>query len=331
MFTGKDFENMGKAAANEYVSDNKPLNTSITKIAEHYGLNTAQVARVVEQANVETYLKLNNASENKYTEFDPANSEKIASSLKFNVEKTAALNSDYDDIIPPEEFEIISGMSDNEIEALEKSDELFVKRAFKHINAALESRLEEVDESFSRESTTLYNLVKQAALETGQFDLVKQAMVTAVPDASTALIADAYAVKLKKEAARVNFDEVAPVKGMLNNEHPVVKSLVKMAILKEEYLTLKSLQKEAAGPTGRSLGRLLKSLGQTGKATAEVAGETAKGIASGVLRHKALAASGITGIAGIQLGKAKGRTMASKANVRFSKAYVERGKNLKPL
>jgi replication initiation and membrane attachment protein DnaB len=89
MFTGKDFENMGKAAAREYVNSNKPLNVSITKIAEHYGLNPMQVARVVEQANVETYLALNKASEDKYIEFEPADLTKISANLKTSNEKRA--------------------------------------------------------------------------------------------------------------------------------------------------------------------------------------------------------------------------------------------------
>ena len=328
---GKDFENMGKAAAAEYVGSNKPLNTSITKIAEHYGLNSAQVARVVEQANVETYLKLNNAADDKYIEFDPADSEKIASSLKFNVEKTAALNYDYDKIIIPEDFEIVSSLSDDELERLDASDEEFIKKASKNINAAVTSRLEEVDESFSRESTTLYNLVKQAALESGQFDLIKQAMVIAVPDPTTSLIADAYAVKLKKEAARINFDEVDAPTGILDRSHPLVESLIKMSVLREEYTTLKEIQKEAAGPAGRSLGKFLKSLGQTAGHGAGVGGEVVKGITTGVIRHKAISASLATGVAGIGLGKAKGRTQASKANVRFTREYVKRGKDLKPL
>ena len=327
MFTGKDFENMGKAAAKEYVSSNKPLNDSITKIAEHYGLNPAQTARVVEQANVETYLKLNEASDDKYVEFEPANSKTIASNLSYNVEKNAALATEYSDIMADIEYSVDSDLLDEDKDRIKEAEDLMIKKAQKDFIAAIDRKLEEVDVAFSRESTELYNLVKQASLESGSFGLVKQAMVAAVPDATTGFIADAYKVKLKKEAARINFDDVDSPRGVLNNNHPVVQSLLKMSVLRDEYVELKELKKEAVN----NFRTLATGLGQTVEGLAGLAGEGIKSLTTGAMRHKYLITGGVLGGAGLAIGRAKGRSETSKANVKVNQEYVERAKANRPL
>ena len=192
MFTGKDFENMGRAVASEYVGNNVALNDSITKLSEHYGLNSEQIARVVEQANVETYLTLNKNTEDKYIEFDPADTVKVASALNFKLEKDAAIMSDYDRFTSSEDWQFLSALDEDELAIIEKSKTGLMKRAAKTIDKAIKSRLEEIDESFSRDSESLYKLVKQASLELGEFGTIKQAMISAVPGKVTNLIIDAY-------------------------------------------------------------------------------------------------------------------------------------------
>jgi len=242
MFTDKDFENMGKAAAAEYISSNKSLNTTIVKMAEEYGLNPAQLARVVEQANVETYLKLNNIAEDKYIEFEPADPKVISSKLNFESIKTA---STFEDIELPEEYNLVSPASKDEADRIFLSKEASLKKAIKSSEGALSGKLEEVDELFSRESENLYKLVKQASLETGSFGLVKHAMVYSTTDRMVNIITDVYKTRLQKEAqGKVNFDDVEKPNGVLNKEHPIVKSLAKMAALSEKYIVLKGLQKE---------------------------------------------------------------------------------------
>jgi ElaB/YqjD/DUF883 family membrane-anchored ribosome-binding protein len=328
MFTSKDFENMGKAAAMEYVRLNKPLNDSIVKIAENYGLNSAQIARVVEQANVETYLKLNKTAADKYVEFPPASIKEISSKLELDIKKEAALVEDFDNIDISEDYTIESNLLPEDLERLKQAETKTLEKIAKHINQFIEKRLEEIDESFSRESDNLYKLVKQAALETGKYDLVKYAMIEAVPDNSSGLIADVFKEKLKKEAAgKIDFDSIEKPIGKLNKEHPIVQTLQKMAILKEEYLTIKDLQKESAGKLGPFIGNALTTLGKGIRLGTSGSWKALKYVS----KHPAIpgAAAALAGAA--SLGVAKGRSESAKSNIKVRRDYVERGENLKPL
>ena len=251
MLTSKDYENMGKEAAAELVSSNKPLNETITKLAESYGLNTEQTARVIEHANVETYLKLNKVSDDKYIEFDPADPVKIASALNYTIKKEAALLDTFNDIAISEDFIKTSSVSLKQEETINKAEEKLLKKAEKEVRNSLTSKLEEIDESFRREDEKLYSLVKQASLELGNFGMVKEAMVQADQEGISKILVNIYETKLKKEAAaRVNFEDTN-TRGTLNTDHPIVKSLQKLAIFKEEYIEVKNqkdeLEKAAMG------------------------------------------------------------------------------------
>ena len=116
---------------------------------------------------------------------------------------------------------------------------------------AMRSKLEEIDESFRREDEKLYSLVKQASLELGNFGMVKEAMIQADHEGISKILVNVYETRLKKEAAaRVNFEDTI-TRGTLNTDHPIVKSLQKLAIFKEEYIEVKNqkdeLEKAAMG------------------------------------------------------------------------------------
>jgi hypothetical protein len=170
--------------------------------------------------------------------------------------------------------------------------------------------LAELDENFSRESENLYKLVKQASLETGNFGLVKCAMLEASSNPVTNLILDAFKAKLKKEAARINFDDVERPKGVLNKNHPLVVSLTKLNELREEYLKVKEFKKEAI--LGRNLSKLLKAIGQTGGYSLAVVKDIAKGLVTGAARHPAITGGVAAGVGGIAVGKKRGRAEAYK-------------------
>jgi len=74
-----DYENMATEAVSEYFSNSTPLNTSILKIAQEQDFNPNQIKRLVEMANVKTFLKSFNAPDGKgkNIEFDVADPKKI--------------------------------------------------------------------------------------------------------------------------------------------------------------------------------------------------------------------------------------------------------------
>lgn len=330
MFTGKDFENMGKVAASEYVTSNKDLTETITKIAAHYGLNSAQIARVVEQANVETYLKLDKATDDKYIEFTPADATKIASALNFTIEKDAALIGDYEMIKTSEDYSVLSSFTDDEIERAKQGDAAMLKKAAKGVKKLIDERLEEIDTNFNRQSELLYNNVKQAALETGQFHIVKQAMLQAVSDSATEMIIDAFEFKLKKEGARINFEEVEKQAGLLNKDHPLVKSLIKLSVLKDEYVELRSIKGELEKDAG-AVWNVVKSLGGVGMFVGKLGAGVIQGAGKFAVEHPGAVAGGAAAVGIYNIGKAKGRNESSKANVKVNQENVQRATNLKPL
>jgi len=330
MFTGNDFENMGKAAASEYIGSNKDLSTTITKIATHYGLNSEQIARVVEQANVETYLKLNNVADDKYIEFAPADNIKVASALNFSAEKKAELVGNDFEIELDEEFSLESPSTEKELGREKVAEDISLANGLKKISGIVNARLEEIDANFDRESETLYKIVKQAALEAGNFGIVKQAMLSAAPDASTEMIADVYEFKLKKEGSRIDFEKSEAPAGVLNSNHPLVQSLNKLATYKDEYAILKEFTTELEKDAG-NVWNLAKNLGSVAGSVGKIIFDTAKATGSLAVKHKGAAAAVIAVPAVYGLGKARGRNESSKANTRVNKDYVQRAKNLRPL
>lgn len=74
-----DYENLATDAVNAYFKSSTPLNQSILKIAQEQDFNPDQIKRLVEMANVKTFLKSFNAPDGKgkNIEFDVAEPDKI--------------------------------------------------------------------------------------------------------------------------------------------------------------------------------------------------------------------------------------------------------------
>ncbi len=330
MLLSNDFKTFGKVAASEYTTNNTPLDETIAKLAEHYGLNSEQVARVVEHANVETYLKLNKASDDKYIEYLPANTVKISSALNFQAEKTAALISDYTNIFSDESYSTLSKYAEEDVTILEAAEDKKLKHAIKTAKLFGKKRLEEVDELFARESENLYKQVKQASLESGNFGQVKQAMLIAVPGNTTNLISDVHKIRLQKEAAFINFNDVEQPTGILNQDHPVVQSLIKLSVFKDEYIEISALLKELE-KSGSAKTDLLKNIITTLKSTFPATKELA-GQAFGTLKtNPAIASAAVAAAGGVGVGRLAGQTEAAVTNIKRNPLYVRQAKDIKPL
>lgn len=74
VFQKEDFERMGETVAENFLSKKVPLNDTVLKIASENEMNPEQIKRLVEAANVKTFLKLFERPENKDSniEFDVA-------------------------------------------------------------------------------------------------------------------------------------------------------------------------------------------------------------------------------------------------------------------
>jgi len=72
---------MAKEASKKYLEDKVPLNDTIAKIASERDMNGHQVARICEQANLDTYNAMWDRSKNGDFTFDVADQDKIASTI----------------------------------------------------------------------------------------------------------------------------------------------------------------------------------------------------------------------------------------------------------
>ena len=171
---------MGKTASKAFVEENVDLNNSCVKLAEQYGLNREQINRVVESANVETYLSLNDVNDDKYIEFTPAASmsvsEKVAA-FHNNIqrEKVAA---DYIPVITHDDFQFFKTAA----ETARANDGLvpsgLLKKAHQKLSGLsrkVDDYLHELDANFNVESDLLYNVIKQSALQGAPYQTIKEA------------------------------------------------------------------------------------------------------------------------------------------------------------
>lgn len=321
----KDFETFGKVASKRFIENNVPLNDTITKLAKEYGLNRDQISRVVENANVETHLKLYKEAEDKYIEFDTADPNKVISNLDFDIEKSAAVMNDYEDIAESQNLRGFSGYSDEDAERISEANKRQLKKKAEDVTAILNNRLEEIDQNFERESSDLYNNIKQAALASGEFSQIRHAAKMAVPEKITDTIINTHEKRLKKEAAaKVDFSEKDAPKGTLNEDSSIVKGIKKLSTLKERYIELKkvkdALEKHAASKAWRAVGDIIKGLGSAGKGTFKIGGQIAK------VPFKHPIVSGLAGASAISYaaGKRQGDIKKSPTNLKYKGNYVKK-------
>ena len=178
-----DLEQLGKDAAQKYISDNVALNDTILKTAQANNLNRQQINRVVEAANVDAYLHLIKKAEDNYVDFPLADASAVYSNMSTTSEPTESSN-DYD--APP--------IKTASVDFFNTDDATFEKTASaKYRYSELRKEASEIegkcnyifDQSeitrgeFINNYNSLWNLTKQAVLQeeniNNVFEIVKEA------------------------------------------------------------------------------------------------------------------------------------------------------------
>lgn len=90
-----DLINLGKTVSREFITRHTPLTEGLEKVAREHDLNANQIQRVAETANVETYLSLIKIANDKYLNFDLADTKKVTDGL---LKKTANYDNVTEDI-----------------------------------------------------------------------------------------------------------------------------------------------------------------------------------------------------------------------------------------
>ena len=333
MYNGTDLEIMGKTASRRFVEDGTALNDSIIKVAEQYGLNREQVNRVAEAANVEAYLALNDKADDKYIEFataDPSAIYEKVSSFN-NQPKVAEVHPDYKPIISNEDFSFFKEAAKHEDEVVLSPSMLKVAAKKLHgLTDRVEDYLYELDADFNNESNTLYQIIKQTALKGTEFDSIKQASYKANPTKFTEVLFSGYENRLKKEAPALSFEKSAEFRGVVNEKHPIVVQIKKLAVLKDSYIetkgikkefdTLKKIVKVAQTTKVAKDVRIFKSIGQLLSDIFQIGWQSAKAGGRFVMEHP-VASVGIPGAAAVGYGMGKKRQQIEDSPMNLRNPY----------
>jgi len=243
-----DIDSWSQSAVKEYLTAGTPLNDSITKIAAQHGLNKDQIARVVEAANTDTYVQLFNKTADKYIQFNPADTEKIAENT-FTT-KTAQVSLDYEE--PPTKNELEIELSEPfvkvaEVEELPKTNNESVHEYYKlsSVEEQLRNRMEEVEIAYQSDVNILSSMIKQAVLGGTSLGDIEKALTTVYDNKVVRVNLDEIHTKLAEEVFPKKINTTITQIGTVNSENPLVKQAGALVKHADEYKQLKTKHAEA--------------------------------------------------------------------------------------
>jgi len=230
MITSHDLDKFGKQAAKAYLTSNTPLNDTIEKQASTHGLNSHQIARVVESANTNTYLSMIKTAEDNYVDFPLADAKEIHKTVVSHVEKTASLD-DYDAAptrfmdTPEPEMEKTAENSSRTLSEIEKD-----AARLEGTHAFLIDESHKVRTNFINTYDKVWSMSKQALLQGTPFiDIIKIAS-EAAPN-FTDFIEEDFSEYSKETLPTIDLTKEAEHSGIVNPSQIyiwLVKSLKNM-------------------------------------------------------------------------------------------------------
>lgn len=244
----------GKEAAQELIQNQVPLNDTLVKIAQNNDLNSDQIARLVEAANISTHLTVN-SGDNKYPEFEVADIRKVASAMA-NQEDIIQELSHYD--MAPGDFDfslhekVATFQEVEDTEVLPTFTENRVKQAFVGLANHYDDKLAEIEQDVYEGAEGLKQYVKQAVLDPdhqlASWTLFKSAALTVTSDEwkpITRAVLSEIDTELKstcgptiyKKASSYEFD--LDSKAVLNFENEGIKKLANYLELVKTYAIAK--------------------------------------------------------------------------------------------
>jgi len=238
-----DFELFGKEVATDYLTSNIPMNDAIVKIAEAEGLNHHQVNRIVEEANTNAYLQKFNmkSGDDKYIEFDVADSKKIAAA-RAEQTKVAVKNTTDDYLLRPNEhFNDVKHVTTvvtntKEISETEKNAMVFKARGIEDV---FKTKMDNLSYEFNSELETLNQHFKVAQLDLDQPSpvVLKQVLSAAV---SKLYPVNSTETKLASHVLeQVNMprgEKLASVPVVINADHQAMQALKNVVKLGAKYV-----------------------------------------------------------------------------------------------
>lgn len=314
MITTFDLESFGKQAAANYVSDGVEMNASILKLADDHNLNLQQIHRVVESANVDTYLQMIKTSEDKYVDFPLADAKMVYTKLTKTADTSATSSSnDYESApVKTAEVSLFPG-----IEAtLEKTATMTtpyaeIKKEASRIEGLcryIANESERLRYEFQEDYDKVWDFTKQAILQgenvTNIFEIIK----VASPTYADYIIED-FTEFIDETMPKIDIQKEATYKGIINPKSGLYKLGENLEYLGDRFNKVagafvtftekyEDLRKQAS-----VLGGLKKLIVGGG----ETAFGATKNIGKAISKNPKLILAGLVGTALYGMGKSKGR------------------------
>jgi hypothetical protein len=219
-----DYKSLAKIAALGFIQSNKPLNESITKIAEENNLNPQQIQRVCELSNkaVHSYCLLKEADKN--FSFELSDAQKVLSSIS-NSNDTGLLSGFDPERPKAASFEKLNALFDNPESVDIKG--MMNKHASNELSIKLSAAIEEVD---SRITTVFIKAAEEVQELKDQINQLKMYGIKPEDIRQTLIAADP---KKADEVNKLMKTVVPDISGtlakapeqaevQLNPQHPVV-------------------------------------------------------------------------------------------------------------
>jgi hypothetical protein len=237
MITVNELDELGKKLSEDFISENRPLNDGLSKVASDNGLNKEQLQRVAEMANTETYLNLLKTAKDNYVQFDLAdfrtvyNKNTEAVTDPFEIDD---YDKDYEDVAS-EMSQSVSEEEPQEKVASAKETTSTAMIAAKELRDAipfLEEALVETEANVEQEYANLEKQAKQGILGDTPYNNITEVIKAAAPITSDAII-DHLTPRIEKYAPHIELDKTAEVSGVVNPESEFYKSAASI----EHYFT----------------------------------------------------------------------------------------------
>lgn len=226
MYSAHDLEDFGKIASSNLLDKSVSLNEGIQKIAGENMLNRQQINRVVETANVETYISMMKTAESKYINFDLADAVAIADGLGIPKVASAVID-DYSEHVVNmhvEVEEVEKTASTEETEIVRSQSELRNEAAeLKGTVQFLQDAIYEVHASLDEDYMKLGHLVTQHVLSGENFNEAAHVIKQASLDQDN-IIADSIKNDLIDSMPLVDFDIEFTPQGLLQTETSLYKT-----------------------------------------------------------------------------------------------------------
>lgn len=272
--TPLEIDTFAKEATVHYLTEKIPLSQTIAKLAQKHGMNREQINRVVEGTNANTYTTLFNQADDRYINFEHADSNEVMSSLSIPT-KTAEASDDYEEVPMHTTHTTLEKTAQAPQSEITETPINFYK-LYTKLAAASSKCIEELnllEQTFQTESKLLKEQIKTAVIQGTKFGDLYKAATTTIPCPLLDVTLHNINSELKAElplSLQSTLTKESQEHRRINTDHPFIKQaervckcateLHKILTKQEELATEWDDMQKQASTTGEVVDKVLKNL-----------------------------------------------------------------------